>query len=128
MCIRDRDNNVLMDGRDIGTVVLPGAQVKIFLTASAGDRARRRYDELIARGEWVSYEPVSYTHLAQKQRTHGVKERRDQERLFGVLAEGCAVQRGGAFVADHTLFGIALDGHEKRAAQPVAQHLSLIHI
>ena len=48
-----KDNNVLMDGRDIGTVVLPGAQVKIFLTASAGDRARRRYDELIARGEWV---------------------------------------------------------------------------
>ena len=44
-----KDNNVLMDGRDIGTVVLPGAQVKIFLTASAGDRARRRYDELIAR-------------------------------------------------------------------------------
>lgn len=35
-----KDNNVLMDGRDIGTVVLPGAQVKIFLTASAGDRAR----------------------------------------------------------------------------------------
>ena len=53
-----KDNNVLMDGRDIGTVVLPGAQVKIFLTASAGDRARRRYDELIARGEWVSYERV----------------------------------------------------------------------
>ena len=53
-----KDNNVLMDGRDIGTVVLPGAQVKIFLTASAGDRARRRYDELIARGEWVSYEQV----------------------------------------------------------------------
>ena len=53
-----RENDVIMDGRDIGTVVLPGAQVKIFLTASAGDRARRRYDELIARGEWVSYEQV----------------------------------------------------------------------
>ena len=53
-----RDMSVVMDGRDIGTVVLPGAQVKIFLTASAGDRARRRYDELIARGEWVSYEQV----------------------------------------------------------------------
>ena len=39
-------------------VVLPGAQVKIFLTASAGDRARRRYDDLIARGDWVSYEQV----------------------------------------------------------------------
>ena len=53
-----RTSSVIMDGRDIGTVVLPGAQVKIFLTASAGDRARRRYDELIARGEWVSYEQV----------------------------------------------------------------------
>lgn len=53
-----RENNVLMDGRDIGTVVLPDAQVKIFLTASAEERARRRYDELAARGENVSYEQV----------------------------------------------------------------------
>lgn len=44
-------NNVVMDGRDIGTVILPNAQVKIFLTASAEIRAKRRFDELIARGE-----------------------------------------------------------------------------
>ena len=50
-----KDNNVLMDGRDIGTVVLPGAQVKIFLTASAGDRARRRYDEVLADVERRDY-------------------------------------------------------------------------
>ena len=43
--------NVVMDGRDIGTVVLPGADVKIFLTASVGVRAKRRYDELVAKGE-----------------------------------------------------------------------------
>lgn len=43
--------NVVMDGRDIGTVVLPNADVKIFLTASAEVRARRRLDELLARGE-----------------------------------------------------------------------------
>ena len=43
-----RENNVIMDGRDIGTVVLPKADVKIFLTASAEVRAQRRYDELIA--------------------------------------------------------------------------------
>ena len=52
------ENNVLMDGRDIGTVVLPDAQIKIFLTASAEDRAQRRFDELIAKGMDVNYDDV----------------------------------------------------------------------
>lgn len=52
------NNNVIMDGRDIGTVVLPEAQVKIFLTASPEERAQRRYDELTAKGEKVEYEDV----------------------------------------------------------------------
>lgn len=43
--------DVVMDGRDIGTVVLPNAEVKIFLTASSAVRAKRRYDELTAKGE-----------------------------------------------------------------------------
>ena len=51
-------NNVLMDGRDIGTVVLPNAQIKLFLTASIDCRAKRRYDEFIAKGQDVSLEPV----------------------------------------------------------------------
>lgn len=51
-------NNVIMDGRDIGTVVLPEAQVKIFLTATAEERARRRYLELEQRGTPQSYESV----------------------------------------------------------------------
>ncbi len=46
-----KQNNCIMDGRDIGTVVLPKAQVKIFLTASPEVRAKRRYDELIAKGQ-----------------------------------------------------------------------------
>ena len=46
-----KTHNVIMDGRDIGTVVLPKANVKIFLTASAEVRAKRRYDELIAKGQ-----------------------------------------------------------------------------
>jgi len=46
-----KTHNVIMDGRDIGTVVLPKADVKIFLTASAEVRAKRRYDELIAKGQ-----------------------------------------------------------------------------
>lgn len=46
-----RTNDVVMDGRDIGTVVLPNADVKVYLTASAAVRAKRRYAELSARGE-----------------------------------------------------------------------------
>jgi len=51
-----RKHNVIMDGRDIGTVVLPKATVKIFLTASAQVRARRRTDELLAKGQKADYE------------------------------------------------------------------------
>ncbi len=51
-------NHVVMDGRDIGTVVLPQAQVKIFLTASPEERARRRFEELQAKGDPISYEQV----------------------------------------------------------------------
>ena len=50
-----KNNNVIMDGRDIGTVILPDAQLKIFLTASAEVRAKRRFDELTAKGTPVEY-------------------------------------------------------------------------
>ena len=50
-----RKHNVIMDGRDIGTVVLPKATVKIFLTASAEVRAKRRTDELLAKGQKADY-------------------------------------------------------------------------
>lgn len=53
-----RENNVVMDGRDIGTVVLPNATVKIYLTATAKARAERRYRELIEKGQDVSFEDV----------------------------------------------------------------------
>ena len=53
-----KKHNVIMDGRDIGTVVLPRAQVKIFLTASAEERAKRRFLELQAKGKKDSYEQV----------------------------------------------------------------------
>ena len=53
-----KTNSVIMDGRDIGTVILPNADVKIFLTASAECRAMRRYNELCARGQSVRYEDV----------------------------------------------------------------------
>lgn len=53
-----KTNNVIMDGRDIGTVVLPDATVKIFLTAAPEIRAKRRYDELCAKGVQTTFEEV----------------------------------------------------------------------
>lgn len=50
--------DVIMDGRDIGTCVLPDAQVKIYLTASVGTRAKRRYDELVEKGEQPDLEKI----------------------------------------------------------------------
>ncbi len=49
---------IVMDGRDIGTVVIPDAEIKIFVRTSSEERARRRYEELIARGEDAVYEDV----------------------------------------------------------------------
>ena len=51
-------HNVIMDGRDIGTVVLPKADVKIFLTADPEVRAKRRYEELIAKGQKANFETI----------------------------------------------------------------------
>lgn len=53
-----QQEDIIMDGRDIGTVVLPNAQVKIFLTASAAVRAQRRYLELCEKGQQTTYEQV----------------------------------------------------------------------
>ena len=53
-----KNYNVVMDGRDIGTVVLPKATVKIFLTASPEVRAQRRYKELLEKGQKAKYEQV----------------------------------------------------------------------
>ncbi len=52
------ENNVIMDGRDIGTVILPNAQVKIFITAKPEIRAKRRYDELVAKNTPTTFEEV----------------------------------------------------------------------
>ncbi|QXP58507.1 (d)CMP kinase [Olleya sp. HaHaR_3_96] len=53
-----KDKGVVMDGRDIGTVVFPYAELKLFMTASADKRATRRFEELIGRGDDVKYEAV----------------------------------------------------------------------
>ena len=53
-----QNHDVVMDGRDIASYVLPDAEIKIFLTASVDARAKRRYDELLEKGESVSFEDV----------------------------------------------------------------------
>jgi len=53
-----KDKGIVMDGRDIGTVVFPNAELKLFMIASAETKAKRRYDELIKRGDEVNYEDV----------------------------------------------------------------------
>lgn len=63
-----KTNNVIMDGRDIGTVVLPNAELKIFLTASPEVRAKRRFDELTAKGQKVEFnELLEQIKLRDKQ-------------------------------------------------------------
>ena len=73
----DGQSGAVLDGRDIGTVVCPAAEVKLFVTASAEERARRRYEELVARGELVGYDAV----LADLRR----RDARDAERAVAPL-------------------------------------------
>lgn len=72
---------IVMDGRDIGTVVFPNAELKLFMTASDQVRAQRRYDELIAKGDMVTFEDV----------LHNVKERDyiDSHRESSPLVKAC---------------------------------------
>ena len=72
-----KSKGIVMDGRDIGTVVLPNAQVKIFLTASPEERAKRRYEELTQKGEKVSYEKVLQDMIA--------RDKQDSERAIAPL-------------------------------------------
>ena len=53
-----KDKGIVMDGRDIGTVVFPDAEIKLFMTAPPDTRAQRRYKELITKGDAVSYEEI----------------------------------------------------------------------
>ena len=68
-----KHNSVIMDGRDIGTVILPDAEVKIFLTASAEARARRRYDELVAKGVKTTYEQV-YSDMVERDKNDSTRD------------------------------------------------------
>ena len=74
-----RRYDVLMDGRDIGTVVLPDAQLKIFLTASAEERARRRFAQLMEKGTEETYESVLAEIIS--------RDKRDSERETAPLKQ-----------------------------------------
>lgn len=77
-------SNVIMDGRDIGTCVLPDAQVKIYLTASVSARARRRYDELVKKGAQTDGGQIDYAQIEAD-----MKERdyRDMHRQIAPLRQ-----------------------------------------
>jgi cytidylate kinase len=67
-----KTNSVIMDGRDIGTVILPDAEVKIFLTASPEARAKRRHKELLAKGVEISYDQV-YDEMVQRDKNDSTR-------------------------------------------------------
>lgn len=71
------ENDVVMDGRDIGTNILPDAELKIFLTASSGVRAKRRYDELTAKGEQADMDRIEADIIQ--------RDRQDMERAIAPL-------------------------------------------
>ena len=99
-----RNHNVIMDGRDIGTVVLPQADVKIFLTADPKERAMRRYKELVAKGSTADYDTV----LREVQR-------RDYNDSHRVAAPLC--QAEDAWLCDTT--DLTLEG----VIQAVVEHI-----
>ncbi len=71
--ITAKKNSVVMDGRDIGTVVLPNAEVKIFLTASPKARAKRRHAELLSKGNNISFEQV-YNEMVERDRNDSSRD------------------------------------------------------
>lgn len=79
------NHDVLMDGRDIGSFVLPNAEVKIFLTASVEARAERRYKELIEKGEKVDFEAVKEDMI--------IRDKQDSTRAVSplVVADGATI-------------------------------------
>mgnify|MGYP000968415536 CR=1 FL=1 len=71
--IMGKERGVVMDGRDIGTVVFPGAELKLFMTASADKRAKRRYKELIDRGDNVDFKDILF-NVQERDRIDSTRE------------------------------------------------------
>ena len=102
-----KNKGVVMDGRDIGTVVFPDAELKIFMTADPEIRAKRRHDELLAKGETTSFEAV-YDNL-QKRDTE------DRNRLDSPLLEAeDAMILDNTSISREEQFDLALGWAEER--------------
>jgi len=71
--IMGENSGIVMDGRDIGTVVFPNAELKLFMTASADKRATRRYKELIDRGDKVDYSDILF-NVEERDRIDSTRE------------------------------------------------------
>jgi len=97
-----KNKAIVMDGRDIGTVVFPDAELKIFMTASAETRAQRRFDELQAKGDTVSYEEV----LKNVQERDYIDTHRDDSPL--VIADD-AIEIDNSYLSREEQFAAVLE-------------------
>jgi cytidylate kinase len=97
-----KDKAIVMDGRDIGTVVFPYAELKIFMTASATTRAQRRYDELIKKGDTVTYDEV----LANVEERDYIDTHRKDSPL--VMADD-AIEIDNSYLTREEQFEVVLD-------------------
>lgn len=97
-----KNNNCIMDGRDIGTVVLPDAQIKLFLTASPEARAERRYKELLEKGEKVDFQDVlDDINKRDYQDSHReIAPLKQAEDAILVDNSGCNLEEGTKLVLD----------------------------
>ncbi len=105
------EKGIVMDGRDIGTVVFPNAELKIFMTASAEERAKRRYTELLERGDEVSYESV----LANVQERDHIDTTRKDSPLV-IAEDAIEIDNTETNIDDqfHTILQLAKDRIAKR--------------
>lgn len=97
-----KNKGIVMDGRDIGTVVFPDAELKIFMTASPETRAQRRFDELQAKGDDVSYEEV----LKNVQERDYIDTHRDDSPL--VIADD-AIEIDNSYLTREEQFDVVLE-------------------
>lgn len=102
-----KNKAIVMDGRDIGTVVFPDAELKIFMTASPETRAQRRFDELQAKGDAVTYEEV----LANVQERDYIDTHRDDSPL--VMAED-AIEIDNSYLSREEQFNAVLELVEEK--------------
>lgn len=108
--------NVIMDGRDIGTVVLPWAQMKIFLTARAEVRARRRYEQLLKSGQEAVYQTVLDQLMERDERDSTRAVARLQQAPDAVLVDSSDQTEDETMAEMIGLISAAKEAYEKGAA------------